>query len=196
VGYFTEVDGRFLVAPMAVVNFGLTDRLELVVEGTNVWTLEEPASSGFRDNAVALKAVLREGSLQDKSGFSLGAEATTLLPSADEGGVGQEVAGLVSRRGAYGTVHFNAIIGITRSHELLRAVGLIGEGPDSWRVRPGAEVLVERGESRTASALVGAIWQPREGLLIDAGYRRVRMDNFTGNEFRVGTTFSFRLTRS
>jgi len=157
VGYFTQVDGRFLVAPMAVVNFGLTDRLELVVEGTSVLTLEGPSSSGLRDNAVALKAVLREGSLQDKSGFSLGVEATTILPSADEGGVGQEVAGLVSRRWAYGTVHLNGTIGITRSDELLRALGLIGEGPDSWRVRPVAEVLIERAESRTASALVGAI---------------------------------------
>jgi hypothetical protein len=196
VGYFTSVDGRFLVAPMAVVNFGLTNRLELVVEGTNAWTLEGPSSSGLRDNAVALKAVLREGSLQDTRGFSLGVEATTLLPSADEGGVGQEVAGLLSRRWAYGTVHLNGTIGITRSDELLRAVGLIGEGPDSWRVRPVAEVLIERAESRTASALVGAIWQPRDGLLIDAGYRRARVDDFTGNEFRVGMTFSFRLTRS
>jgi hypothetical protein len=196
VGYFTEVDGRFLVAPMAVVNFGLTDRLELVVEGTGVWTLQGVSSSGLRDNAVALKAVLREGSLQDKSGFSLGVEATTLLPSADEGGVGQEVAGLVSRRWAYATVHLNATIGTTRSHDFLSALGLIGEGPDSWKVRPVAEVLVERAESRTASVLVGAIWQPREGLLIDAGYRRARVDDFTGNEFRVGMTFSFRLARA
>jgi hypothetical protein len=46
VGYFTEVDGRFLVAPMAVVNFGLTDRLELVVEGTNGSTGFSGCASG------------------------------------------------------------------------------------------------------------------------------------------------------
>jgi hypothetical protein len=197
VGYFTAVDGRFLVAPMAVLNFGLTSRVELVVEGTTVWSLSGSSSSGLRDNAVALKAVLREGSLQGKSGLSIGLEATTLLPfGLDESGVGQEVAGLVSRRWQYGTVHLNATIGTRRSHDRMGAAGLIGEGPEHWKVRPVAEVLVERSDSRTASVLAGAIWQPSEDVSVDAGFRRVRVNDFTGNEFRMGMTFSFGLTRS
>jgi hypothetical protein len=82
VGYLTEADGRVVVAPPLILNFGLTDRIELVVEGKNAWPLGHSGSSPeLRDNALSIKAVLREGDLQDRSGASIGIEVSTLLPS-------------------------------------------------------------------------------------------------------------------
>src|SRR3979490_1065639 len=34
-GYVIDADGRFLVVPSAILNFGLTDEWELVIEGRN-----------------------------------------------------------------------------------------------------------------------------------------------------------------
>ncbi len=44
--------------------------------------------------------------------------------------------------------------------------------------------------------LIGAVWQPGKELFIDAAYRRVRVEDVTGHEFRAGVTFSFGLSRS
>jgi hypothetical protein len=194
-GYLTESDGRFLVAPTLILNFGLTDRIELVVEGKNAWLLAHDGSSPeLRDNAVSIKAVLRDGSLQQKAGASLAIEVSTLLPSSpDEHGVGEVITGIASKQWRHATVHVNVTVGVTRAHDFARAVGLIAEGPSSWRVRPVLEVVAEQEDSRTSSGLVGAIWQPREHLSVDAGWRRARVDGFSGNEFRAGLTFSFRV---
>ena len=196
--YLSESDGRFLVAPALILNFGLTDRIELVIEGKNTWPLEHSGSSPeLRDNAVSVKAVLREGDLQDKSGPSLAIEVSTLLPSSpDEHGVGEVITGIASKRWMRATVHLNVTVGVTRSHEFARSVGLIAEGPSTWRVRPVVELVAEREDGSTTSGLVGAIWQPREHLAVDAGWRRARVDGFSGNEFRAGMTFSFRVAGS
>jgi len=198
VGYLSESDGRVLIAPAAILNFGLSRRVELVVEGKNAWRLSNDGSApGLRDNAVSVKVVVREGELQERSGISLAIEVSTLLPSSpDERGVGQVITGIASKRGTHGAVHLNVTVGVTRLHEFAKSAGLIAEGPSSWPVRPVFELVAERDDGSTTSGLVGAIWQPHEHLAVDAGWRHAHVDGFSGNEFRAGMTFSFRLARS
>ena len=70
---------------------------------------------------------------------------------------------------------------------------MIGEGPHDWPVRPVAELSYERdfGLLNTKSALVGAIWQPRDNLAFDIGLRGTRVNDHTAGEIRAGVTFSF-----
>jgi hypothetical protein len=74
----------------------------------------------------------------------------------------------------HATVHLNVAVGVTRFHEFERSVGLIAEGPSNWRVRPVLELVAEQSENSVTSGLLGAIWQPREHLAVDAGWRRAR----------------------
>jgi hypothetical protein len=198
VGYLSESDGRFLVAPAVILNFGFTRRVELVVEGKNAWMLANDWSAPqLRDNAISVKVVVREGDLQEKSGPSLAIEVSTLLPSGpDEHGVGQALTGIASKRWTHGAVHLNVTVGVTRSHQFAQSAGLIAEGPSSWPVRPVLELVAERDDGTTTSGVVGAIWQPHDHLAVDAGWRHARVDGFAGNEFRAGMTFSFRMAGS
>jgi hypothetical protein len=81
--YVVDADGRFLVVPSAILNFGLTDDWELVIEGRN-FLLVPPVSAGRRDTvretALSLKHVLRQGILQERRGPSVGLEVGLLLP--------------------------------------------------------------------------------------------------------------------
>src|ERR1700730_16038824 len=82
-GYVVDADGRFLVVPSAILNVGLTDEWELVIEGRN-FLLVRPDGAGRRDtlreSALSLKHVLREGTLQERSGPSVGLEVGLVLP--------------------------------------------------------------------------------------------------------------------
>ena len=71
-GYFQFArtrDEDLFTTPTAVLNYGLVDRLEIVGE----FAVEEGRHAGLQlvDPAVFLKAVLREGVLQEKSGLSV-----------------------------------------------------------------------------------------------------------------------------
>lgn len=43
----------------------------------------------------------------------------------------------------------------------------------------------------TKSLLVGAIWQVKDNVTVDAGLRGERFGNHTGEEIRLGVTFAF-----
>jgi hypothetical protein len=62
-GYVVDADGHFLVLPSAILNFGIADRWELVIEGRN-FLLVRPMGTDRRDTlretALSLKGVLRE----------------------------------------------------------------------------------------------------------------------------------------
>jgi hypothetical protein len=60
-------------------------------------------------------------------------------------------------------------------------------------VRPVAEIFYERdfAEARTRSALIGAIWQIKDGLAVDVGLRGARVNDHTAGEIRAGVTFAF-----
>src|SRR5262249_29456144 len=81
-GYLTLVrdqgENPFMI-PQVVLNYGLTPTLELVGEFRG----EESPENGLQlvDPALSLKAVLREGILQEKAGVSIAVEAGLLLPA-------------------------------------------------------------------------------------------------------------------
>src|SRR5215469_16751269 len=64
-----------LFSPDVVLNYGIGERWELVLQGRLAHELL-PDSQGpnLVDNGVFLKSVLREGTLQDKSGPSIATE--------------------------------------------------------------------------------------------------------------------------
>ena len=146
------------------------------------------------DNALSLKTVLREGCLQDKSGVSVAAELSALLPAINgESGAGVEAALIASQRTEAVTVHLNGAAAFTRAHAAGWFAGLIAEGHDTWAVRPVAELFVE-GEGSlpvTVSGLAGAIWRVRDDLSVDAAIRLARAGGVDTTELRAGLTWAF-----
>ncbi len=196
-GYVVAADGHFLVVPSAILNFGIADRWELVIEGRH-FLLVQPINDGrrhtLRDTALSLKGVLRQGSLQDRSGPSIGLEVGFLLPGIGiDTGVGASFAGILSQRWSAMTLHVNGELLITHDHSLGAFAGAILEGPSKWLIRPVAELTLEQDARRTTSGLIGAIWQVRHNLSLDAGWRVARSDGDDLREFRAGFTWAFPL---
>lgn len=195
-GYLAEGGDRALVAPSVVLNWGLADRLEVVLEGQHLVRLGSAIGARQRveDAALSLKGVLREGSLQERSGPSVATEVAALLPTLrGEQGAGAEWALVVSQRWPDLTVHLNGAAAWTRAHEPAASADVILEGPDAWTVRPVAEARVERERSAptTVSGLVGAIWRVRDALSLDAGLREARAGGVGTTEVRLGLTWGF-----
>lgn len=199
-GALREGSDKSLVAPDMVVNIGFAERWEAVFEGRGLVPLSPSGPYEVTDAAMFLKHVLREGSLQEKSGWSLATEFGVLLPGVNaDRGVGASLAGIASQRWDWGTVHFNAAVSLTRDQHADTFVGMIIEGPHDWKVRPVAELFYEEefGQARTFSALLGAIWQVKEDLSFDVGLRHAVTNGHSIDEIRAGMTFGFplRLTR-
>jgi len=197
IGWLREGADKVRVAPAVVANLGLPWRSEFVLEGQREVALDpapgEPSSS-IVDTGVFVKTMLREGALQDASGPSVAAEYGILLPELHgQSGTGASVAGIVSQRWEAGTLHLNAALAWNRAHEPDLFLGAILEGPYSWAVRPVAEIFAEQasGTSRTTSALVGAIWRPREYLTFDVGLRYAHSGDEAVREIRLGLTWTF-----
>lgn len=199
-GYLKDGSGRILVAPAAILNLGIADNWEVVVEGRGHTTLH-PVSTQTRlvDDQISLKGILREGSLQNKSGPSVAAEFAVLLPEVNgTHGAGAAAAAIMSQRWPWGSLHFNAEATLTRDQTAEIFIGGIAEGPSDWKVRPVAEVLYEReiGRSEKISGLIGAIWQLKDNLAIDLGIRHANTATQTENEVRLGLTLSFALRKT
>ena len=70
-----------LFAPDVVFNYGLSERWELVLQGSLTRSLQAEASGvALTGNGLFLKGMLREGSLQEKAGPSIATEFGFLLP--------------------------------------------------------------------------------------------------------------------
>jgi hypothetical protein len=111
-----------LVATETVLNFGFSKNWELVLQGR----LETPVSSSeppsLTTTELLLKHVLREGSLQDRSGPSVATEFGLLLPGINRGpGTGAIWAGIVSQRWDWGTTHVNVATWVTRDQRFEKA---------------------------------------------------------------------------
>lgn len=186
-------DGRVLIAPAVVVNYGLAPGWEVIVEGQG----EHPRSGGrssLLDNALLLKHVLRAGELQGGSGLSVATEFGVELPGINgESGAGAVAAGIVSRAGPWGAWHLTAEVVHTRESTSELALGTILEGPEGWKVRPVAEITYahELGEGKEAGILAGAIWTFSERLVFDAGVRRNVVGEARNTEVRVGFSYAF-----
>jgi hypothetical protein len=140
-GYVVDADGRFLVVPSFILNFGIAEGWEVVVEGRNFFRLQPMSAerrNTLRETALSLKGILRPGSLQENhSGPSVGLEVGVLLPGiGTDPGVGASFAGVVSQRWSAVTVHVNGTLLVTHEHTLGAVAGAIVEGPSRWAVRP------------------------------------------------------------
>ena len=151
------------------------------------------------ETAALLKAVLREGSLQEQSGPSIGTEFGVLLPTVNaEPGAGVVATLLFSERFPVGTAHLNVAGGRARDGNAEVFVGMILEGPYEWRVRPVAEAFYDQelGAERILSGLVGLIGRVNERLSLDAGGRVARDADTNVFELRAGLTWAFEVWSS
>jgi hypothetical protein len=185
-----------LIGPATVINYGFAKDWEAILQGQVETPLSPGGPSSLTQTGAFLKHVIVPGSLQDKSGPSVATEFGVLFPDTiGNSGFGASVAGIVSQRWDWGTIHFNVAATVTREQHGDGFVGAILEGPSKWKVRPVAEVFYEEefGQSHTISALVGAIWQVRDNLSFDFGLRHAQINDHAVNEVRFGMTFGFPL---
>jgi hypothetical protein len=196
-GRLRDESGTSLIAPATVFNYGLSADWEAVLEGQGQTPLSPPGPTSLMAGGAFLKHVLIPGALQDRTGPSVATEFGVLLPdSTGDSGVGASVAGIVSQRWDWGTVHLNAETALTRDHHGDVFLGAILEGPSKWTVRPVAEVFYEDefGKEQTVSGLVGLIWQVRDNLSFDVAVRHALTNGHPANEIRAGLTFGFPLS--
>ena len=183
-------DGVQWTAPAAIVNYGFAQDWELVVEGRN--TVFDRGGDELSDVAASLKTVFQEGSLQDKPGVSLGSEFSVLLPGirADDG-AGLAFAMLASDKKEWGAWHFNIGPMLTRDGSGGMFAGAILEGPESWPIRPVAEVRYEKtfGGEELIAYLGGVIIPVRDGLAFDIAFRHTRQGGRPDEQLRAGITF-------
>jgi hypothetical protein len=195
-GAIREQAQTTLIAPAMVFNYGLTKEWEAVLEGQLETPLSPSGPESLRATAAFLKGVLRPGSLQDQSGISVATEFGVLLPEINgDSRFGASIAGIASQRWDWGAIHLNVATALTRDQHADLFVSTIIEGPSKWTVRPVAEVFYEEevGKSHTVSGLVGAIWQVRDDLSFDVGFRHALTNGHHVNEIRAGLTFGFPL---
>ncbi|HEY2135877.1 MAG TPA: hypothetical protein VGH49_08300, partial [Xanthobacteraceae bacterium] len=193
-GRLKDASGTSLIAPATVFNFGVKENWEFVLEGQGQTPLSPAGPASLSSAGAFLKHVLRPGSLQDKDGASVATEFGVLLPdSTGDSGVGASLAGIVSQRWEFATIHLNAAAALTRDHHADAFLGAIVEGPYGWKLRPVAEFFYENelGRAQTFSGLIGLIWQVHDNLAFDIGVRHALTDGQPVNEIRAGVTFGF-----
>ncbi|VIO75830.1 hypothetical protein CI1B_61240 [Bradyrhizobium ivorense] len=196
-GRLRDESGTSLIAPAWVINYGLTEDWEAVFEGQGQTPLSPSGPTSLTAAGAFLKHVVVPGSLQDKTGPSIATEFGVLLPdSTGNSGAGVSLAGIVSQRWDWGTVHLNAETAITRDHHADVFLGAIVEGPATWTVRPVAEIFYENefGKEETFSGLVGLIYRVRDDLSFDVAVRHALTGGHPVNEIRAGLTFGFPLS--
>jgi hypothetical protein len=195
-GRLRDESGTSLIAPATVINYGFSENWEAVFEGQGQTPLSPTGPTSLTAAGAFLKHVVVPGSLQGKTGPSVATEFGVLLPdSTGNSGVGASLAGIVSQRWDWGTIHLNAETALTRDHHGDLFVGAILEGPSTWMVRPVAEIFYENefAKEQTVSGLVGLIYQVRDNLSFDVAIRHALTNGHPVNEVRAGVTFGFPL---
>jgi hypothetical protein len=188
--YRHDDEGTAWITPASRLNYGFAENWELVLEGQAEHFSR--MRSRVAEAALSAKGVLQEGSLQEKSGWSLATEGSLLLPGINtEDGAGFELTGIASQRWDWGTIHINIAAELTRDQRLGTFTGLIIEGPDAWPVRPVAELNYQRefNTSEETSVLVGAIWKVQDKLALDIGFRHGWVNSRPDEQIRAGLTF-------
>src|SRR5438067_600072 len=145
--FLSTSEGRYLMAPAAVLNLGIAPGFELVVDFKDFVGLQ-PVAGQHRmrllDTDVFLKRVLRRGTLQDGTGVSIALEAGPLLPDiGGTKGLGAQANLITSYRWDALSLHLNTSAALTRDHQWDGFVSLILEGPHHWALRPVAEIYTE-----------------------------------------------------
>jgi len=184
------------IAPQLRLNYGFANDWEVVLEGQGEFPEAYGARNAVLQNALSLKHVLREGSLQDKSGLSIAAELSLLVPGFNaQAGMGAMLTGIIGQQWEWGAMHLNAAAGLSREHRAEIFLGGIVEGPHDWTVRPVAELIYERtfGIVEEYATLVGVIWQVKDALAFDAALRQASVAGAPETEIRIGLTYGFSL---
>jgi hypothetical protein len=199
-GYVTfahDTGDNTLTTPSLVLNYGLGGHLEVV--GACGRARASRGDLNLIDPGLSLKAVLREGLLQDNPGLSVAVEAGPLLPSTRPGGrgVGAEGIGMVSGKVPPLTLPVNLGGGVERSEAQPFGIwGVIGELPVRSHLRLVGEVTGESnsGTLPNHSALLGIRWQPTAATLVfDAAVRRGISRGAPDWQVTAGMTVGFRL---
>jgi hypothetical protein len=197
--YYRAGSEVFLIAPAAVLNFGILPRFELVFDVKD-FVAQRHAGPGSRAALLGtdalLKWLVREGALQGKPGPSVALEGGVLTPElGGVSGYGAEFSTIFSQRWPALALHFNEQVGLSREHEFDLFSGLIAEGPQAWPVRPVGELFVERtgGGPLTRSLLFGLIWPAAPNLGLDSGLRVARENAQRVLEVRFGFTWALEL---
>jgi hypothetical protein len=196
IGYYRAGETHYFVTG-GVINFGLIPRMELVLQGFDFVPLD--AQSGlnkFTDTGLFVKAVWRQGCLQDRDGPSFATEVGPLLPTVnDTKDFGAYVGGIFSTcLGDTLIIHWNAEVQILpQTYDLDLYGGAILEPPPSkYVVRPVAEFFVEHnfGGIQTYSGLVGGIWQVSDKLALDAAIREALVAGQNVTEVRAAFSWA------
>jgi hypothetical protein len=199
-GYFNlerERGKNTFIVPKVVLNYGLIRNLELVGE----FAVEEPphGSARLTDSALSLKAVLKEGVLQEKNGISFAVEAGPLLPSTnkEENRLGFEALGILSGKLGALTYHLNFGGGVERRQgDPFVLWGAIAELPIVEKLRLVGEINGESVRTKTpdTSALLGFIWEaPWQKVSLDAAIRKGISHEAADWMVTTGLTFGFSL---
>ncbi len=195
VGYYRVPGRRYIVAPSYIGNVGLVRNWEFVFQGREFFLLDDvpgEAKTRFVETALLFKGVLREGSLQGRSGMSIATEFGLLPPNihADKG-VGATVAAILSQRWPAMTLHVNGAATRTRGGHPDAFGSVIVEGPYTWAVRPVAEGFVEWefGVGDVKSVLAGAIYRATDRFSLDLAGRAARILDQDVYEARAGFTW-------
>lgn len=192
-GYVREADERFVVYPELGVNYGAGSGYEFSLEARRVMrmTEEQPAPSPrFDDFELSVKRILKRGVMQDRKGPSVATEVGLLLPTSEEKTTGFFGTLVVSDHLRLVGVHLNAEVSRTRAHQTGHFASAIFEFFDHHALHPAVELTIEReGEETTSQGLlVGALWEPRERLVMDFAVRTSYADTHDA-EVRAGMTF-------
>jgi hypothetical protein len=197
-GYRQEGASRFVIAPAVVANYGFAPGFEAVLEARQELQLS-PGSHPWQvqDAAFSVKSMLRRGSLQGGAGLSVALEIGMLAPGF-ESEFGTHVGSILSLQSPAMTLHLNLGNNIFYSVRYEASTSLILEGPFSWRLRPVAELLLEREfaersphEGLATSGLLGTIGRYSDALSFDVAVRFARTPGGRAGEIRAGFTWDF-----
>lgn len=193
-----EAYGDDVFAPLAVVNVGVLRDWEFSAYAQPAWRISQGDGRRFAllDDGLVLKGILREGSLQDRAGPSVGVEFATLLPATPPfDHFGARITPVVSQTWNGFTGHLSASLLWSRLHEPAAAGSLILEGPEVVRgVRPAVEATTawERDLGRGWSGLAALLWSARDDLDFDVGFRFGHGFGTSVRELRAGVTWRIR----
>ena len=192
-GYLRAQHDSALVLGNGVFNFGFVPRWELVIAGKGVYGLDTPAPPRFQDGSVLLKHTLREGTLQGETGISLAVEFGVLFPTSDQpiNDAGLHLAFIASYAWRALVLHVNTWIERGSDGQPDVFLGAILEGHQSARIRPVAELFVDRhGGDVQPSALIGTILTVNNHLSFDAATRLAYTSGAPIFEARAGLTWT------
>ena len=193
---------RSLIAPQVTFNYGAGAGYEFVLEGASVMLMNpepEGVSPTLEQAGCSLKKVLRPGVLQKRKGPSIATEESIDFPSRGQAHAGFGASLIVSQpfSPAVSMLHFNAALERTPDQQTNRFAGMILEGPESWPIRPVAELSWAREGSAggVRGYLAGIIWQTRQGLTMDAAIKAIDGGPMHGFEVRSGFTWHMQIRK-